>query len=329
MPYLSAHWQEYFTQTHFNGPIDTPYPVGVPISARPDTFPTTGDPPGSDLALLREQVLDPWAVEYGLLNCAYGLESIHNPYAAMALAQAVNDWQREAWLEPEPRLRASLIVPGQQPELAAEEIDRLGAHPGFVQVVLPIRSAIPYGNRCYYPIYEAASRHNLVVGLYFGGAPGNPPTPTGWPSYYIEEYAGMAQVFQSQVLSLIVEGAFEQFPSLKITLLESGVTWLPSLMWRLDKEWKGLRREIPWVRRLPSEYIRTHFRLTLQPFDAPPEPNQVQQIIDQIESDNLLMFSTDYPHWHDDIPLDALPLTLPPEIAGKIMAENAREFYQF
>ena len=80
---------------------------------------------------------------------------------AAALASAVNDWQIAEWLEPEPRLRASIVVPSQQPELAAREIDRVGGHPGFVQVFLPVRSAMPYGNRRYHPIYEAAVRHDL------------------------------------------------------------------------------------------------------------------------------------------------------------------------
>ena len=218
-------------------------------------------------------MLGPEQVAYGILNCAYAVDSLHNPDAAAALASAVNDWLAAEWLAHEPRLRASLVVPSQYPELAAREIERLGGHPGFVQVFLPVRSAAPYGNRCFHPLFAAAARHDLAVGIHFGGAPGNPPTPSGWPSFYIEEYAGMASVFQSQLLSLISEGLFDQFPTLRVALIESGFTWLPSLMWRFDKEWKGLRREVPWVRRLPSDYIREHVRLTLQPFDAPPDPN--------------------------------------------------------
>ena len=72
-----------------------------------------------------------------------------------------------------------------------------------------------------------------------------PPTPVGWPSTYIEECADMAQIFQAQVLSLISEGAFARFPELRVVLIESGFVWMPAWMWRMDKEWKGLRRDTP------------------------------------------------------------------------------------
>jgi predicted TIM-barrel fold metal-dependent hydrolase len=244
------------------------------------------------------------------------------------MASAVNDWQVAEWLEQEPRLRASLVVPVQQPEMAAREIDRLGDHPGFVQVYLPVRSRELYGNRIYYPLFEAIARHDLVVGLHFGGAPGNPPTASGWPSYYIEEYVGMAHVFQSQVLNMIVEGLFDRFPTLRVALLEGGWTWMPSLMWRMDKEWKGLRREVPWNRMLPSEYVRRHMRLSLQPLDEPPDTAQLLETIDQLGSDELLMFSTDYPHYHFDAPEEALPAGLPEPLQRKILFENARAFYR-
>ena len=328
-PYLPNVWREYIQHSAFQGPVVDPYPAGAPTSAWPQALPVGGAPAGSDLALLRAQVLDAWSVDYGILQCAYAVESVHNPDAAAALASAVNDWLSAEWLAHEPRLRAALVVPSRQPEMAAREIERLGGHPGFVQVYLPVRAEAPYGNRRYHPLFAAAVRHDLAVGLHFGGAPGNPPTPSGWPSSYLEEYAGMAQVFQSQVISLIVEGVFDQFPTLRIALIEGGVSWLPSLMWRMDKEWKGLRREVPWVKRPPSAYIREHMRLTIQPFDAPSEPQHILQIIDQLGSDDLLMFATDYPHRHGETPEPDLPLAaLPDTLRRKIMGETARAFYR-
>jgi predicted TIM-barrel fold metal-dependent hydrolase len=322
-PYLTEHWREYITQSAFKGPVENPYPQKAPTSVRPDLRDSVGAAAGSTLQHVRDHVLDPIGLEYAILNCAYGVESVHNPDAAAALARAINDWHIAEWLEPEPRLRASIVVPSQQPEMAVAEIDRVGSHPGFVQVYLPVRSAMPYGNRAYHPIYEAAVRHDLATGIHFGGVTGTPPTPVGWPSYYLEEYAGMSQVFQSQLTSLIVEGVFDRFPTVRVAFIESGWSWLPGHLWRLDKEWKGLRREVPWVRRLPSEYAREHVRFTLQPIDLPPDSALVAQVLAQLESPELVMFSTDYPHWHDDVagllPDDALP---------GIMADNARTFYR-
>ena len=110
---------------------------------------------------------------------------------------------------------------------------------------------------------------DLAILIAFGGATGLPPTATGWPSTYVEEYVDAGAIFQSQVNSLIFEGAFDRFPTLRVVLSESGWTWMPSLMWRMDKEWKGLRRDTPWVKRRPSEYMREHIRLTTAPTDRP------------------------------------------------------------
>jgi predicted TIM-barrel fold metal-dependent hydrolase len=326
-PYLPDHWVAYCNESAFVGPDANDYPKGSPLTMQPGTKPASDNPPGSELALLREQTLDAWNAEVGILNCAYRVSSVHNHDLAAALATAINQWQIDEWLNKEPRLRASLVLPSQNPLLAAKEIDRFGDHPGFVQVILPVRSEAPYGNPRYDPIYEAATRHNLVIGIHYGGASGHPSTPSGWALTYLEEYAGMAQVFQSQVMSLVIEGAFDRFPTLRVALIEGGFTWMPSLMWRIDKEWKGLRHNTPWVKRLPSDYMREHIRLTIQPVDAP-DAKQLRQMIEQMDSDEMLMFSTDYPHWHFDTPADALPIALEEPLLTKILAENARSFYR-
>jgi hypothetical protein len=327
-PYLPEHWREHINQSLFKGPVDNIYPRNAPITARPGSRPPEGGPPGSQLPLLRAQALDEPGVEIGILNCAYAIDGIHHPDAAVALASAVNDWLIEEWLNKETRLRASLVVPSQHPALAAREIDRVAGHPGFVQVLLPARSRLPYGNRTYGPLWEAIARHGLVGGIHFGGVPGNPPTPSGWPSYFLEEYAGMAQVFQTQTVSLISEGVFDLYPTLRVALIESGFTWLPAHMWRFDKEWRNLRRIVPWVKRAPSAYMREHMRVTIQPLDAPPEPRFMSEVIDQIGSEEMLIYASDYPHLHATTPEAALFPGLSPSLVRKITSENARAFYR-
>jgi uncharacterized protein len=326
MPYLSSYWQEEIRHTAFKGATAQVYPPHLPTSTRAGLLPGV---PGGDRSVLVSQAIDDAGVDIGIVNCTYAVDSIHNPDAAIALARAVNDWQVEEWLERDHRLRASIVVPVNDPVSAAAEIDRVGDHPGFVQVSLPARSREPYGQRRYLPLLRAAAARGLAAAIHYGGFSGNPPTAVGWPTYTIEEDAGMAQVVQSQLMSLISEGAFEQIPDLQVVMVNGGFTWLPSFMWRLDKDWKGIRREVPWVRRPPSEYVRQHLHFTLTPIDAPTDqPEVLRDIIRQMWGDELLLYASDYPHWRFEAQEQAFFRALDPSAFPRIMGDNAADLYR-
>ncbi|MBM4418644.1 MAG: amidohydrolase [Chloroflexi bacterium] len=326
-PYLTRHWRETITQTLFKGVADASFPRGAPTTTRPGVTRAEGQPAASTLDQIKADILDR-GVAGGILTCFYAVDSLRNPDAAIALSRAANDWQIAEWLEKEPRLRGSLVVPSQLPREAAREIERVGDHPGFVQVLLPVRSHLPYGNRIHHEMFEAIARKHLVVGLHFGGHPGNPPTPSGWPSYFVEEYVDMAGVFASQMTSMITEGLFDEFPALHVAMLESGFTWIPAHLWRFDKEWRNLRRLVPWVRRPPSAYVREHFRVTVQPLDAPRDPQQMVDLVDQLESEEMLMYGSDYPHLHLRDPEADLLAYLTPGHAARVRGDNARTLYR-
>jgi predicted TIM-barrel fold metal-dependent hydrolase len=324
-PFLDDHWREIATTTQFRGPTDTPHPPSAATSLHPDRAGL--DPPaGSSPAEVARRVLDAWGTETALLVCSYASEAVKNPDAAVALSRAVNTWLQQEWLDQEPRLRGSIVVPAGQPQLAAEEVGRVADDRRFVQVLLPARSFAPYGNRIWLPLLEAAHRNELVVALHFGGYPGNPPTAVGWPTTYIEELVDAPSAFQSQLMSLVAEGVFDRFEGLRVICLESGFAWMPSLMWRFDRLWRALRREIPWTRRAPSAYLREHVRLSTQPFDVTGAA-ELARIVAQLDAPDMLCFATDDPHWHVDDPRDAIPRTDDPSLLRAIMGENARSLY--
>jgi len=325
--YLSQRWQEHHASIGNRGHTGGLYTRAVPNAARHDAWPPNGGPPGSDLDFLRAQLLDHWQLEYGILNPLYGAGGQLNLEYGAALSSALNDWQVAEWTEPEPRLKGSIIVPYEDGELSAAEIHRVGDHPDFVQVLLIVRTAEPLGRRKYWKIYEAACEHNLPIGIHFGGAGGGPITGGGWPSHYIEDHGGMPQAFQAQVASLVCEGVFEHFPTLRVVLIEGGFAWLPSLAWRLDQSWRKLHAEVPYLKRAPSEYIHDHFWLTTQPMEEPPQRRYFQQLMQQLDADDRLMFATDYPHWDFDAPDRAFPIQLERTLKQKIMAGNARKLY--
>lgn len=328
LPYLSGQWIEWIGETGFTVPasLATKYPAGSSITCAPEWRPGDGRAPASDLSLLREDVLDPLGVECAILNCYWGLDSLRNPDFAAALARAINDWLIEEWLDRDERLRASLIVPAHNPADAAREIDRVGGHPGFVQVFLPLWSPIPYGNRTWLPMWEAIDRNGLVAGIHYGGSSEGPTTTTGWATWFLEEYASSVAMSWQQLTSILGEGLFQRFPELRVSLLEGGFTWLGPFLWRLDKEWKGLRREIPWVDRPPSQILREHVRLSIQPIGAGPSED-FSRVVEWLGSEELLMFGSDYPHGHGES-VETLLEVLPESARAKMMSENARAHYR-
>ena len=328
-PYLSEHWQEHYKTFGLRtGGIGGYYPRALLNAARRDAWPPSGLAPGADLEFMQEQLLDAFDIEYGVLNPLMPVGEQLNLEFGAALARAVNDWQVADWVEPEPRLRGSIVPPYEDGDLSAEEIHRCGPNPAFVQILLIARTKEPLGNRKYWKIYEAASEYNLPIGIHFGGVAG-PITGAGWPSYYIEDHGGMPQAFHTQVISYVMEGVFDRFPNLKIVLIEGGFAWLPPLIWRLDATWEKLRAEVPDLKRKPSEYIRDHFWFSTQPMEEPPKREYFEQLLEQMDMNDNLMFATDYPHWDFDSPDRALPSFLKPELRRKILGENARQLYDF
>ena len=328
LPFMARRWHAYIEQSGFDGPGGNTYPRLYEYAARRDSFPPSGCLPGGDPDFARDQLLDGWGIEAAILNPLYAVSALRNLDFSNAIARAVNELTAARWLDHDPRWRGSIVVNTEDPEAAAAEIRRAGRDPRFVQLLLIVRATEPYGRRRYRPILAAASDMGLPLGIHFGGDPG-PITATGWPSYYIEDHTGMPQAFEAQVLSLVAEGVFETFPDLRVALVEGGFAWLPALMWRFDKNYKGLRDEVPWLKKLPSEYIREHFRATTQPMEEPDDPRHLLQIMDMIGRDDFLMFATDYPHWDFDAPDRAVPSIVPDDVREGIMSSNAAAFYDF
>jgi predicted TIM-barrel fold metal-dependent hydrolase len=330
-PFLPARWREHL-QTYgehlrqgLTGQLA--YPRMMASGMRADAFPEQG-PPGSDLELMRKQHLDANGVEIGNLVALSrgGMEERNLDFAA-ALSQGVNDWQIENWVKPEPRLRAGIVVPQEDAAFAVSEIERRASDRRFVQVIFSPRATDPIGHRRYWPIYEAAERNNLPLGLHSAGfSGGHPSTPSGWPTYYMQEHYSFFTAMQSVVTSLIFEGVFDRYPKLKVVLIEGGFSWAPALGWRMDKHWERMCSEIPHVKRRPSEYLRENFWFTTQPIEEPEKPEHLSEIIDWLGWDRLI-FSSDYPHWDFDHPRHVFKFHLTDAQKSMVFRENARAVY--
>jgi hypothetical protein len=325
LPHLETFWRDSVVERGLSSLESISYPPKAPISARPEWRGKNGLAATSP-AELGAQVFDRWQAGTAILNCLYGVQLLFSEDMARAFCRAINDWLGKEWLDRDPRLRASIVVPMQNTEYAVDEIERCARDRRFVQVLVLAMQEVPLGRRHFWPIYAACERHGLPLGIHAGSAYRNPVTSLGWPTWYIEDYAAQSQGFQSQVASLICEGVFAKHPGLKVVLLESGVTWLPGFLWRFGKFWRGLRTEVPWVDRAPWEIVRDHFRLTIQPLDVPDDPHAVERAIEHLRSDDILLYASDYPHWQFDG--DAVvPEGISPALRRKIAVDNPLATY--
>jgi predicted TIM-barrel fold metal-dependent hydrolase len=232
------------------------------------------------------------------------------------------------WTSRDARLKASVVVPFEDGAASARMIEARCGDANFAQVLLLTRTAEPLGQRRYWPIYQAAVAAGLPVGIHAFGYGGSAMTSGGWPSYYIEEMVGHAQCQQAVLTSLIFEGVFERFPTLKVVLVEAGFAWAPAHAWRMDRHFAKLRHEVPHVKRLPSEYMRTNVWFTTQPVEEPEPRAHLADAIAWMGWDRVL-FATDYPHWDYDDPSQALPIRMSETQKQGIFLENARAVYGF
>jgi predicted TIM-barrel fold metal-dependent hydrolase len=298
---------------------------------RLDAVPASGGPPGSDHQTLCEQLLDPFRVEHAML-ISVGAPGLPNGDLAHALCRANNDWTRDVWLDGtgDDRLNGSVMTAMHYPEQAAEEIRRVGQDDRFVSVYL-VHGALgkPFGHPVYHPIFEAAAELGLPVfthvsGGEFFGSSGNFVAGGDHHHYRYDVFMAAQQSTMSHVTSMIVHGVFEKYPALTYLMAEPGVSWLPWLATRLEANHELMKTESAWVKKRPSEYLHDHGAITTQPCEATAENRQQfvedMSLVDGIE--DMLVFSSDYPHWDNDDP-DYIGAILPKAWHDKVFYENA------
>ncbi len=330
-PYLAEKWREHHLQygnrSHGIYSGRGTYPRFSPNTARRDAWPANGLPPGADLAFMQQQHLDPYDIEFGVLEPLIEANTPRNLDYAAATCSAANDWQLDTFSLKDQRLKASILIPPENPEASVAEIRKRAQDKNFAQIQMGSRSMEPIGRKRYWPIFAAAVEHNLALGFHVGGASSNAPSPSGWPEFYAEDHHVLLHSMQTQVASLILEGVFEQFPDLRVVMIEGGFAWAPPLAWRLDAHWEKMRNETPLLKMKPSDYMRRNVWFSTQPVEEPENPDDLRQICEWIGWDRLL-YASDYPHWDFDDPFRAFPIAMTETQKRMMFHDNAVTFYQ-
>jgi predicted TIM-barrel fold metal-dependent hydrolase len=360
MPFLSEGWREYLgrpANTH-----EDPAQDGKRKASRSSMRYATGgsamlparihsNPEGERLALatksvtsagdeqdIRRDYLDRHSVRRAVVipEPALLVPLIGNHNFAVGIARAINDWSlANSFGAQAGRLFGVIATANQLPDSAADEIRRVGSNDGFVGVLMAGNGlSKPFGHPLYHPIYAAAVELGLPIIIHVGGdAPPSTlsyPTGGGLAATYVEYYVLRSHSVMTHVTSMIGQGVFDKFPTLRLLIIGAGLNWLPSFLWRFDAEYQALGgSDAPWMTRRPTEYFVDHVRITTYSVsEVTLSDSAIRALATLGWIEDVVCFASGFPNWDVNEP-DWVARRIPESWRSKIMSENARTWLRW
>ncbi len=242
------------------------------------------------------------------------------------LARAYNRWLVEKVLPGSPRMSSMLYLPFNDHAAAYKMVQEFGDKPGVLGFMVTSVRHKPVHDNDYMKIYGLVEEMGLPLGFHSGFNWDDPMFRTA--NRFIAVHAlGFTWYNVIHCTNWVVNGLPERFPKLKVVWIESGVTWIPWLMTRLDNEYRMRSSECPSLKKLPSEYMKQMYYST-QPIEVPDDPDYMEAVFKCIDAENTLLYASDYPHWDMDLPSTIWDLPFLDEKAKrKILGENARDAF--
>ncbi|MGW0173710.1 amidohydrolase family protein [Rhodococcus sp. NPDC003322] len=296
---------------------------------RIDTFPSGGEFPGSDPDLAFKQLILEAGSDIVILEPT--VKAARLPEATQAFATGINHWQANHWLDGHnnwhQRWRGSVCAAVDDPQGAVREIETWAEHPYMSQILIKAEPRPAWGDPRYDPIWAVATKYDMPVSCHLGRGAFEtmPMPPVGFPSYNHDFMVSYSLLAANQIMSLIFDGVFDRFPTLRMVFVEHAFTWILPLMWRMDAIYEA-RRSWMDIGRKPSEYVKEHIKFTTQPLDYPEDKTELTRAFEWMEAEKILLYSSDYPHWTFDDPR-WLVKHLPPAARERIMFRNGIETY--
>jgi predicted TIM-barrel fold metal-dependent hydrolase len=284
----------------------------------------------TDKAQMREE-LSALHVDVGILfpDNLLKIAVLTQPPYAVALARAYNAWLVDKWCSPDEGLLGCIVAVPQDPLETAKEIERYAANPGIAGVYLPCAGVDPlWGHRSYDPIYRAAEDAGLPVLLHSVTIthPVFPFNNHGFDNELARHALSHTFSIMANLTSMITTGVPVRFPALRVGAFEAGVSWVPFLMYRLDKEYIERRRDVPFLEERPSHYLRQYFYAT-QPIEEPADPRDLAKVIELYGGATNTVFASDWPHHDFDHPMKLHQVPLGEAVHRQIFGENALRLF--
>ena len=219
----------------------------------------------------------------------------------VALSRAYNRWLIDHVISAEPRIKASLYLPFNDPPACERMIEELGDKPGVVGFCVTAPRYKGVWDNCYARTYAMLQERKLPLAFHSGFMWGGDRTMELCNRFIAVHALGFTWYNVVHLTNWICNAMPERYPNLKVIWIESGLAWLPFLMQRLDNEYMMRSSEVPLLKKKPSDYMRDMY-YTTQPMEMVENRKALELTFELLKADTQLLYSSDYPHWDMDLP---------------------------
>jgi len=255
--------------------------------------------PLTDLGEGRLQRMDEAGIDMQVLSISFPGVELFDASNGTAMAKSINDELSAAIKRYPERLAGFAAIAPQNPEGAADELER-------AVVKLGLKGAIVNGHICgeylddkkYWVIFERAVK--LDVPIYIHPKMPSPDMIKPYLAYpgLASAMLGFSAEASLHAMRLILSGVFDRYPGLKIILGHLGEA-IPFWLWRIDGRWIEEKEADPSSaafykdhQKSPAQCFRDNFYVTMSGMYWQP----VLQFVCSVIGSDRILFAADYPY---------------------------------
>ena len=241
------------------------------------------------------------------------------------LGNAYNRWTVETLLAQDENLKSMAFLPFNDADEALRTVEKFGDAPGVVGFMVTSVRNKPVHHNHYMKVYRALEERGLPIGFHAGYYWQDPSM------MQINRFGSMHALsfVWCNVLHMtnwVMNGLPERFPDLPVVWIESGLSWVPWLMQRLDHTYMMRTSEAPLLKRRPSEYMAEMY-YTSQPLETD-HAKALELTFEMVNARTQLLYASDWPHWDFDPPAVIWDIPfLDEEARRNILGLNARRIF--
>jgi len=241
------------------------------------------------------------------------------PETEIALSKSYNRWLADIWTQSKGRLRWTCILPLSTMDQAIEQLHWSVDHGCCGVTMRSIEGERLLIDDYFAPLYTEAERLNVPITVHIGNS----------NSYFQEimskdgiggTFANFRLMSVASFHQLVTTGMPKRYPGLRFGYIEASSQWIPYVV-------HDLRRRLETRGRTLEEDVLGAYNIwvTAQTDDDLPT-------VLRYANPGHLMIGTDYGHQDQSSEIDAMRNlrdngSLPPDVAEKILGQNACEFY--